>query len=199
LKWKAHPALFAWDTSNEAGGTFPFSTGGIEPDPEWETKYALSGEQLRQAYRDVKSFDAGHPVMIRMNGWYFYDHAEDFFRPGNAFTAEAADIVMVNAYANVDEYIEDFVSTVLIRASRAIHAMDPDVLLVPALGVWEEPPIWFEPTSAQLVNDFNQALKAESLLGIAFFKYGAKGSEWYLPSPTGSSPATWNTIRELIR
>ncbi|MBI4068517.1 hypothetical protein HY413_03905, partial [Candidatus Kaiserbacteria bacterium] len=49
-KWKNHPALYAWDTSNEDGGTFPFGTGGVEPDPDWETKYALSTWQLHEAY-----------------------------------------------------------------------------------------------------------------------------------------------------
>src|SRR3989344_800190 len=55
-KWKNHPALYAWDTANEDGGTFPFGTGGVKPDPEWETKYSLSAEQLHLAHRDVKRF-----------------------------------------------------------------------------------------------------------------------------------------------
>lgn len=198
--WKNHPALYAWDTSDEDGGTFPFSTGGIKPDPDWESKYALSVEQLQEAYRDVTSFDPAHPVMIRMNGWYFYDYPDNFFRPGNAFGNDVADIVMVNAYSNVDEYIPDFVTTVLLRATRAIYAIDSDVRIIPALGVWDEPPIWEKPTEAKLVNDFNQAQKAENLVGIAFFKYGARGGrDWYLPDAARGDPKLWQTIRELIR
>lgn len=198
--WKNHPALYAWDTSNEDGGTFPFGTGGIQPDPEWETKYALTLSQLQEAYRDVKSFDPAHPVMIRMNGWYFYDYPNNFFRAGNAFGRDVADIVMVNAYSNVDEYISDFVATVLLRATRAMYAIDPRVTIVPALGVWREPPIWVKPTVAQLVNDFNQAQKAENLLGIAFFKYGTRGgNDWFLPDPVRGDPKLWQTIRELIQ
>ncbi|RJR13395.1 hypothetical protein C4585_02140 [Candidatus Parcubacteria bacterium] len=197
-KWKSHPALYAWDTSNEDGGTFPFGVGGTDPDPAWETKYALSVAQLSQAYKDVKSWDPAHPVMIRMNGWYFYDNADNFFRAGNAFGKDVADIVMINAYANVDEYFEDFVSTVLIRAGRAIGAVDFDTKLLPALGVWEEPPIWVTPTIHQLINDYNQAAKAENLVGIAFFKYGAAESEWHLPSAARGAPELWTKLRELI-
>ena len=198
-KWKDHPALYAWDTSNEDGGTFPFGTGGTDPDPAWEEKYSLSTAQLQEAYRDVKAWDPAHSVMIRMNGWYFYDYPEDFFRPGNAFGKDVADIVMINAYANVDDYFKDFVSTVLIRATRSIYELDPDTKIIPALGVWEEPPIWVAPTRNELINDFNQAVKTESLSGIAFFKYGASsGSDWFLPSATRGDPVLWETIRELI-
>lgn len=199
-QWKDHPALYAWDTSNEDGGVFPFGVGGESPDPEWETKFSLSVEQLRQAYRDVKSVDPAHPVMIRMNGWYFYDYADNFFRPGNSFGENVADIVMVNAYSNVDEYFTDFVSTVLMRAARSIYAIDKKVTLIPALGVWDEPPVWTRPTVAQLINDYNQALKTEGLVGVAFFKYGAKeGGGWYLPSSTQGDASLWQTISTFIK
>ena len=197
-KWKNHDALYAWDTSNEDGGTFPFGTGGVQPDPNWETKYALSVGELQQAYSDVKSFDPSHPVLIRMNGWYFYDYADNFFRSGNSFGENVADIVMINAYSNTDEYFKDFVSTVLMRAARAIYAIDPGVKLIPALGVWGEPPTWVKPTRDQLVNDHNQALKAEGLLGIAFFKYGAReGDDWFLPDASRGALEIWQTIKEL--
>ena len=197
--WKGHPALYAWDTSNEDGGTFPYGTGGVNPDPDWETKYALSTAQLQEAYRDVKSFDPSHPVMIRMNGWYFYDYPDNFFRSGNAFGKNVADIVMVNAYSNVDEYFQDFVTTVLLRATRSMYGVDSDVRVIPALGVWSEPPTWVKPTPVHLINDFNQALKTENLAGIAFFKYGTReGSDWFLPDPTRGDPALWQTIRAII-
>lgn len=196
--WKDHPALLAWDTSNEDGGTTPFGTGGINPDPDWETKYALTPDQLRQAYVDVKSVDAKHPILIRMNGWYFYDNDSNFFRPGNYFGKDVADIVMVNAYSNVDEYFDDFVSTVMLRATRSIHAIDSDVMFVPSLGVWTEPPIWFKPTVSHLVNDFNQAAKTEDLYGVAYFKYGAReGDDWYLPDPKRGDASLWKEITTL--
>ena len=199
-KWKGHPALYAWDTSNEDGGVFPFGTGGVQPDPQWETKFSLSIEQLGQAYRDVKSVDPIHPVMIRMNGWYFYDYTDNFFRPGNSFGKNVTDIVMVNSYANVDEYFPDFVSTVLTRATRSIYAIDKRVVFIPSLGVWDEPPIWVKPTTEHLINDYNQALKTENMVGIAFFKYGAKeGDGWYLPDNARGDTALWHTISTLIK
>lgn len=198
-KWKDHPALYAWDTSNEDGGTFPFGVGGVKPDPAWETTFSLSVEQLQQAYRDVKSVDSSHRVMIRMNGWYFYDYADNFFRPGNSFGKNVADIVMVNAYSNVDEYFPDFVLTVLLRATRSIYALDPKVTFIPSLGVWNEPPLWVKPTTAHLINDYNQALKTENLVGVAFFKYGASaGGDWYLPDRVRGDTKLWQTISKLL-
>lgn len=197
-KWKAYPALYAWDTSNEDGGTFPFGAGGVTPDPAWETKYSLSVGKLSQAYADVKSFDPSHPILIRMNGWYFYDNTGNFFGPGNSFGKDVADIVMINAYSNVDGYFDDFVSTVLMRATRSMYAIDPDVRMIPALGVWSEPTTWIKPTREHLINDYNQALKAENLEGIAFFKYGAsEGKDWFLPDATRGDPMLWQMIREL--
>lgn len=198
-KWKNHPALLMWDTSNEDGGVFPFGTGGVDPDPEWETKYALSEAQLRQAYVDVKSFDPNHKVMIRMNGWYFYDNADNFFRPGNYFGKGVADVVMINAYSNVDEYFDDFVSTVMTRASRSIYAIDPNVSLLPSLGVWAEPPMWFTPSKEHLINDWQQAMKSEKLIGISVFKYGAsEGNDWLLPDSKRGDALVWSTLTTLL-
>ncbi len=199
-KWKNHPALLMWDTSNEDGGTLPYGTGGTMPDPAWETKFALTTEQLQQAYRDVKSFDPAHQIMIRMNGWYFYDNTDNFFRPGNYFGTGVADVVMINAYSNVDEYFDDFVSTVLRRATRSIYAIDPHATIISSLGVWTEPPIWYKPTPEHLINDYRQSLQAEYLVGIAFFKYGAsRGEDWFLPDAVRGDPALWQTISELMR
>jgi hypothetical protein len=196
--WKDHPALLAWDTSNEDGGTMPFGTGGVNPQPNWEKTYALSVDQLKQAYTDVKIADPDHPIMIRMNGWYFYDNEDDFFRPGNAFVKGVADIVMVNAYANVEEYFPDFVGTVMTRARQSISLIDPNVAFLPSLGVWEEPPIWYTPSVEELENDFNQAILTDRLYGISYFKYGAyKGDDWYLPDSERGDTAIWNAIRDL--
>lgn len=179
-RWKSHPALFAWDISNEGGGNFP------------NPQFPLTLAQLQQAYRDVKTADPDHPAMIRMNGWYFYDYDSDFFRAGNPFGKDSADIVMVNAYSNVDEYFQDFVATVSERARRSILSLDPDTEFIIALGAWEEPPLWKKPPLSQLQNDLESARK-ESPLAIAFFKYGAKGADWWLPE---SFPELWKKLTD---
>ncbi len=177
-KWKDHPAVYAWDTSNEAGSVFP--------NPSKENM--LTEEQLKQAYRDVKVTDPNHPVLIRMNGWFFYDHDINFFREGNPFAKNVADIVMVNAYSNVDEYFNDFVTTVTERSISNIHLLDPDTSIIISLGVWKEPPIWEMPREENLEREISQLRQYEEVDGIAYFKYGAKGSEWYLPDPVTGAP-----------
>lgn len=184
-KWRSHPALFAWDISNEAGSVFPNASD----------KNMLTEKQLKQASNDVRQFDPSHPVMVRMNGWYFYDYENNFFRTGNPFARGVADIVMVNAYSNVEEYFSDFVLTVTDRAGKSIYSVDPKPTLIIALGVWEEKPLWVKPSVQQLENDLRQ-LKGKNILGVAYFKYGASSSEWYLPDKNIGAPELFSKISE---
>lgn len=198
-KWKNHPSVYAWDISNEAGSVFPNASWYNETNSQVPDDYYLTANQLKAAYSDVKNADPSHPIMIRMNGWFFYDEVtssaydneENFFRPGNPFDQKTADIVMVNAYSNVEDYYEDFVSTVTSRSKSAIGEIDPNTAIVIALGAWEEKPLWFKPSTNQLLQDIETVKKHRDLLGISFFKYGAKGSEWYLPE---DAPDIWNVI-----
>ena len=192
-KWAYHPAIFAWDISNEDGQNFPNAQNVNE---NWaEQGYALTVAQLQQAYRDVKQADPTRPTMIRMNGWYFYDYDSNFFRAGNAFGPNIADIVMVNAYSNVGEYFPDFVSTVSTRAYSAVRAMTPNAKIIVALGAWQEPPLWVTPSLENFKNDIAQAQKTNNLLGMAVFKYGAEESEWWMPR---DALTLWNSLKDGV-
>lgn len=173
-KWKFHPAVYAWDTSNEAGSVLP----NANPDT-----YAnmLTLAQIQRAYVDVKAADPSHPIMNRHNGWFYYDDDKNFFKMGNPFTSNVADIIMINAYSNVDDYYSDFVSIVMYRSQKAISEVDPKVKFIVSLGVWNEPPLWSKPTIKELETDLTQYKKLKNVEGIAYFKYGAKNSEWYMP------------------
>ena len=63
------------------------------------------------------------------------------------------------------------------------------------MPTWKEPPLWIEPKGENLENEYRYLLELKNLEGIAFFKYGAKGSEWYLPQ---NSPTLWQKILDLI-
>lgn len=194
-KWSYHPAILAWDISNEGGQNFP---NAQERREYWAREgYALTVTQLQQAYKDVKEADPyRRPIMIRMNGWFFYDYDSNFFREGNPFGPNIADIVMINAYSNVDEYFTDFVSTVSVRANNSIKAINPDAKIIISLGAWEEPPLWRIPSFSELSNDVAQAKSLENLYGIAIFKYGAEESEeWWLPR---EGVSVWNAIKSGI-
>lgn len=193
-KWKGYPALYGWDISNEAGSVFPVASIKNDQDGAVPDKYYITSEQLKGAYKDVKDADPNHPVMIRMNGWFFYDSDTDFFRSGNPFAKDITDIVMINAYSNVDDYYEDFVPTVGNRAKSAIYKIDPKVKLIIALGVWNEPPLWKLPSLNQFETDLEGLKNLDGIKGVAFFKYGAKGSEWYLPEDAAS---LWEKIKSL--
>jgi len=185
-RWLDHPAVFGWDTSNEAGGNFPHDES---------LEYFISLEQLQQVYRDIKEIDPERPILIRMNGWYFYDNDSDFLRTGNPFGPGVADIVMVNAYSNVDEYFDDFVHVVLQRSYQSIKRQAPEAAIIAAIGVWSEPPLWQQPSIAQLQNDLSATNNIYDLIGVAFFKYGAVTSTWYLPD---DAPELWEEIKKPL-
>lgn len=189
-KWAWHPAIYAWDISNEDGQNFP--NAQLYEDDWVERGFSVSIAQLQQAYRDVKEADPVRPIMIRMNGWYFYDYDSNFFRAGNVFGPNVADIVMVNAYSNVDEYFSDLVTIVASRTHDSVRVINPNAEIIVAIGAWEEPPMWFEPTLGQFKNDIEQAKKTDDLLGIAVFKYGAEEGEWLMPK---DAPELWNAIK----
>ena len=182
IKWRDYENIFAWDISNEAGSVMPNSDKG----------YYLTSPQLIKAYETVKNTDPQRPVMIRMNGWFFYDFDENFFRKGNPFVKDTADIVMVNLYSNIGEYNPDFVSITGSRAKEAILEIDPDVDIIISLGIWEESPLWHTPSPEQLKNDYDSSLKLDPV-GIAFFKYGAIDSYWYLPDDD-----LWDVLLKII-
>ncbi len=52
-KWKTHPAIYAWDTSNEAGSVFPNASWNNEKNSQVPDALYLTAEQLKQAYKDV--------------------------------------------------------------------------------------------------------------------------------------------------
>lgn len=136
--------------------------------------------------------DPSRPIIIRMNGWVFYENEDDFFNTENPFGKHVADIVMVNAYSNVEDYYSDFVDTVTSRAIQSIKAVVPNTKIIISLGTWEELPLWHKPKLNNLKNDFNNLNKYD-LEGIAYFKYGAKDSEWYLPD----NKDLWRIITKL--
>jgi hypothetical protein len=132
--------------------------------------------------------------MIRMNGWFFYDFEDKFFRPGNPFAGSVADIVMINAYSNVEDYYEDFVTTVVTRSQIAVTDINPDAKLIISLGVWEEKPLWHLPSTKHLKQDIASVHALDDIAGLAYFKYGAKLSEWYLPEKTTGAPQLLEVI-----
>jgi len=192
-KWSYHPAIFAWDISNEDGQNFP---NAQRLDDAWaDNGYAVSLSQLQQAYKDVKAADPGRPIMIRMNGWYFYDYDSNFFRTGNAFGPGVADIVMINAYSNVEEYFHDLVATVSNRAFNSIKAINPNAKIIIALGAWGESPMWFKPTVQEFAADINQIKNIDDIYGIGIFKYGAEEGEWLM---TKDASDLWSYMSENL-
>jgi hypothetical protein len=196
-KWKNHPAVYAWDISNEAGSVMPNASIMNESGAGIPDNYYLPAEQLKTAYADVKHADPSRPIMIRMNGWFFYDNEDHFFRAGNPFDKDIADIVMINAYSNVEEYFPDFVETVTDRAVESTGKLDPHVKIVVAVGSWEEKPLWYMPTVEHLKAEIKHLQNRQDVTGIGFFKYGAKDSEWHLPDQKSGAPELWSVISNI--
>lgn len=131
-----------------------------------------------------------------MNGWFFYENKDNPFIRGNPFDTQVTDVVMVNAYSNVDEYFPDFVEETLSIAKKKLKEKDNKVKIFAALGAWSEPPLWKKPSIEHLGHDVDAIRKVGEVESYGFFKYGARGSEWYMPE---SAPEVWTFISKLQR
>lgn len=171
-KWKSHPALYGWATANEAGSYLPNAN----------SKATLTLEQLKTAYSDVRSLDPDHPVIIYMNGKNFIDHEDNYFWSGNPFSDDVADIVIVTAHSNFGRYDASFVAKITSRAKSSIFTTSPNTRLVISLAAWKQDPTWALPITSNLQSEIKKVSDHQDIIGIAFFKYGAKGSGWHLPT-----------------
>lgn len=195
-QWKTHPAVFAWDISNEAGLNFPNGENNPEIAEGWG-KNAISLAQLQQAAVDVKTADPAHSRLIRMSGYVFYENTQFFFEQKNPFAKDLAEYVMINAYSNTPEYDPSLITEIVSKSASAISSIDPQVQVVYSLGVWHEPPMWTKPPAENVQNDIRQL---NSFPDIAYYRYGAQaGSEWYFPDPNRGDPQLWELISSSNR
>ena len=197
-RWKDLPAVYGWDISNEDGQNLPNGENNPQIKEEW-IKFALTTDQLQTAYRDVKAVDSNHPIIIRMNGFWFYENESNFFQSGNAFGNDVADIVMVNTYSNIlHPYDSEFVTDILNKAFHSIPQVDGSVKILPSIAAWKEPPLFDMPTIEHLQQDYNQAISFPGIYGMSYFKYGApKGNDWYIRDAGRGNPTIWKKLIEF--
>jgi len=91
---KAHPAIYAWDISNEFGENLP---GGVAAaNSDW-TATMISIDQLKEAKADVLASDSTRPVHARMYGWdigKMPPHIQAMLEN------KIADLISLNLYSN---------------------------------------------------------------------------------------------------
>ena len=169
-----HPAIYAYDISNEAGENLPNGA-----------RMRITLEQLYQAAADVRFIDGTRPILIRMHYW---DDADGDFSWKNPFGPGIADIVMLNLYSN---YSSDGIQALLPNMVRdsgqrlvnKILAVDHSVRVWISLAAFRDKPHFLKPTMADIRRDVLQAASLEGIDSIGFFGWGSpqNGAGWYLP------------------
>jgi len=196
---KDHPAIYAWDISNEFGENLP--SGVAAKNTEWPAT-RITTEQLAQAKADVLAIDPSRPIHVRMYEWD-EKNVPDHIR--GLLENRIADIISLNLYSNylVDGKLQwpDVIADVGASRVTGIKKMSPDTLVWLSIAVFEYHSLFARPTVDNLNRDFEEALKINNLDGISFFCWGPveqwdPSCDWYLPK-TGAD--LWDTIQKNIK
>jgi hypothetical protein len=194
-----HPAIYAWDISNEFGENLPSGAGITGSD--WP-KGRLTTEQLIKARADVLEVDKSRPVHVRMYGWdveNMQPHVKAML------TNRIADIISLNLYSNYLDKGKLQWPDVIQDAGQYyvdnIKALSPGTVVWISVAAFEYPKLFQKPTLAGLDRDLKHVSLIRNLDGISFFCWGpvnqwdSKGN-WYLPK-TGTD--IWDMIKRYMK
>lgn len=196
---KDHPAIYAWDISNEFGENLPSGAG--QKGSDWP-KGRLTTEQLIQARADVLEADPTRPIHVRMYGWdvdKMQSHVKELL------TGRIADIISLNLYSN---YLEkgklqwpDVMQDAAHYYVQNIKKLSPGTVVWVSVAAFEYPGLFQRPTLAGLQRDLEYLSYIKELDGISFFCWGPVGQwdekcDWYLPK-TGAD--IWEVIKSYMK
>ncbi len=167
-----HPAIYAYDVSNEAGENLPNGA-----------RLRITLEQMRQAASDVRKVDGERPILIRMHYW---DDEDGDFTWKNPFGPGIADIVMLNLYSNYSldgerALLPNMVEDSAQKLVDKIRAIDNEVRVWISLAAFEDKPAFLKPAGADVRRDVDAAASVEGVESIGFFGWGSPSRRWYLP------------------
>jgi hypothetical protein len=195
---KDHPAIYAWDISNEFGENLP--SGVAAANSDWPATM-ISIDQLKQARADVLAIDSTRPIHARMYGWdvgKMPPHIQAMLEN------KIADLISLNLYSNYVSEGQLQWPDVIADAGEyfvgSIKQKAPGTRVWMSLPAFEYLNIFRRPTVADLERDIEGALKISDLDGVSFFCWGPVNqwdskSDWYLPK---SGADLWQVIRQSI-
>ena len=196
---KDHPAIYAWDISNEYGENLPSGVGVAGSD--WP-RGRLTPAQLAQAKADVLEVDSSRPVHIRMYGWDI-DNMQPHIK--EVLTQGIADIVSLNLYSNYlvkgqlqwPNVIQDAAAYYV----QQIKELSPGTVVWVSIAVFEYDDLFRRPTIDGLRHDLKYISLIKDVDGVSFFCWGPVNQwdekcDWYLPQ-TGAE--LWGEIKRYMQ
>jgi hypothetical protein len=195
---KDHPAIYAWDISNEFGENLPDGAG--IPNSGWP-KGMITIDQLKQVRADVLAADPTRPIHARMYGW---DVGKMPAHVKSLLENKIADIISLNLYSNYLSHGKLEWPTVIQDAGayfvENIKKIAPSTVVWLSVATFEYPGEFQRPTLAELNRDLNYAGGIPGLDGISLFCWGPvnewdEKGDWYLPK-TGAD--LWAAVKQYI-
>ena len=167
-----HPAIYAYDISNEAGENLPNGA-----------RIRITLDQMRQAVKDVRAVDGKRPILVRMRYW---DDEDGDFNWRNPFGPGIADIVMLNLYSNYSldgerVLLPNMVGDSAQQLMNKILAVDGGVRIWISLATFADPPSFLKPAVTDVRRDTLSASALPEVESIGFFGWGSPSRAWYLP------------------
>lgn len=196
---KDHPAIYAWDISNEFGENLPSGAGVSGSD--WP-KGRLTIEQLKQARADVLEVDSTRPIHVRMYGWDV-GKMQSYYK--DVLSCHVADIISLNLYSNYLDRGKLEWPDVIQDAGQYyvdnIQQLSPGTVIWLSVAAFEYPQTFQRPTVAELKRDLRYTTLIDNLDGISYFCWGPVNQwdetcNWYLPV---SGAEIWDIIKSYMK
>ncbi len=161
-QWKSHPAVIAWDTT--------------DPQLVYTASQAASLDkslQLEVAYASVKAIDPTHPVLVSLQQPIDASNSSIMPLSLKDLPVPFADIVVVQRSQPLSEIVSQV-------ATLQSGDQQPVKVLIGVGGVRTHEG-WVFPEATTLQQELSTLRESPAIMGVGFYKYGAKESTWYLP------------------
>lgn len=167
-QWKSHPAVIAWDTTD----SLALSTSS-------QSASVTTASQLETAYSSVKAIDPIHPVFVPLH------HSSDAasssgFTQLSGVSNPIADIVLMQPSWSATESSRERQD--LFKQVSALQTNDNQAIKVlVGVGGVRTAEGWVFPSPSSLEQELQTLRRDTTILGVGFYRYGSKESDWYLP------------------
>ena len=196
---KDHPAIYAWDISNEFGENLP---DGADVRGSGWPKGRITTGQLKTARADVLSVDPTRPIHARTYaGW---DKGQMPAHVKELLENKIAETISLNLYSNyLDKGRLEWPTVIQDMGAyyvEDIKKIAPGTVVWLSIGAFEEAGSFQRPTPASLSRDLEYGGQIQGLDGITFFCWGPVSqwditNNWYLPQ---NGVDLWTVIKKYI-
>lgn len=168
-QWKSHPAVIAWNTTDPQT-VFSSSHSAV----------VQTASQLETSYASLKAVDPIHPIFVPLHPVSDASESGTVFPLLSDVSRPIADIVLLKPARGLLEE-STVIGELLSLVSKLKTDENQTVKVLVGVGGERQADGWVFPSPTQLEQELRTLRSEPTILGVGFYRYGSKESEWYLP------------------